>query len=82
MIMFNLRMTFESNEDIPLKIQKIIEQPGKYLTEKQLTLNSDKNRCYSLQQIILICIQSLLLTVKLLNQIMLVVILEYKLIQS
>ena len=33
---------FEPNENIPQKIEKIIEQTDKYLTENQLTLNGDK----------------------------------------
>ena len=33
---------FERNEYIPQKIEKILEQTDKYLTENQLTLNADK----------------------------------------
>ena len=33
---------FERNENIPQKIEKILEQTDKYLTENQLTLNADK----------------------------------------
>ena len=33
---------FERNENIPPKIEKILEQTDKYLTENQLTLNADK----------------------------------------
>ena len=33
---------FERNENIPQKIEKILEQTDKYLTENQLTLNTDK----------------------------------------
>ena len=33
---------FECNENIPQKIEKILEQTDKYLTENQLTLNADK----------------------------------------
>ena len=35
-------MQFERNENIPQKIEKILEQTDKYLTENQLTLNADK----------------------------------------
>ena len=33
---------FERNENIPQKIEKILEQTDKYLTENQLTLNADE----------------------------------------
>ena len=33
---------FESNENIPKKNEKSLEQTDKYLTENQLTLNADK----------------------------------------
>ena len=33
---------FERNENIPQKIEKILEQTDKYLTENQFTLNADK----------------------------------------
>ena len=65
---------FERNENIPQKNEKILEQTYKCLTENQLTLNADKT-------IILIRIQNFLIKVKLSNQIMHVVIWEYKLIQ-
>ena len=55
---------YESNENIPINIEKELKQTDKYLTEKQLTLNAD--RCYSLQSIP-IRIQNLLLKVKLSN---------------
>ena len=32
----------ERNENIPQKIEKVLEQTDKYLTENQLTLNADK----------------------------------------
>ena len=35
---------FESNENIPLKLRKLLEQTDKYLTENQLTLNADKKK--------------------------------------
>ena len=33
---------FERNENIPQKIENILEQTDKYLTENQLPLNADK----------------------------------------
>ena len=33
---------FEGNENIPQKIEKVLEQTDKYLTENQLTLNANK----------------------------------------
>ena len=35
---------FEPNENNPQKIEKILEQTDKYLTENQLTLNAATNR--------------------------------------
>ena len=48
MMLFSLRMTpvlysnLKKNENIPQKIEKILEQTDKYLTQNQLTLNADK----------------------------------------
>ena len=71
---------FERNENIPQKNEKLLEQTDNDPTENQLTLNADKT-CYSLQTII-IRIQSFPLKAKLSNQLMLVVVWEYKLIQT
>ena len=34
------------NENFPLKIEKILEQTDKYLTENDLTLNADKTEMF------------------------------------
>ena len=38
----NIICKFERNENVPQKIEKLLEQTDKYLTENQLTLNADK----------------------------------------
>ena len=38
----NFICKFERNENIPQKIEKILEETDKYLTENQLPLNADK----------------------------------------
>ena len=72
---------FERNENIPPKIEKILKQTEKYLTENQLTLNADKTEIlfFTIHKI---RIQSFLLKAKLSYQLMQVVIWEYKLIQT
>ena len=73
---------FERNENIPQKIEKVLEQTDEYLTENQLTLNADKTEMLFFTNHMLIWNQSFLLKAKLSNQLMHVVIWEYKLIQT
>ena len=72
---------FERTENIPQKVEKMLEQTHKYLTENQLNLNADKTAMLFLQ-IIPIRIQSFLLMAKLSNQLIHFVIWEYKLFQN
>ena len=66
---------FGRNENIPQKVEKILEQTNKYLTENQLTLNADKTE-------MLFSTKNTISDPELSNQLVHVVIWEYKLIKT
>ena len=69
---------FEHNENVPRKIIKILQQTDKYLTENQLTLKADKTDMLFFTK----SDSEFFLKAKLSNQLMHVVVWEFKLIQT